>query len=59
MQRLLIVTMALAATAAPVAAQTTTSKLARAKGWYLDYEAGREEARRTGKPLLVVFRCEP
>jgi hypothetical protein len=59
MQRLLFVTLALAASATPASAQTATSKLARAKGWHLSYEAGRDEARRTGKPLLVVFRCEP
>lgn len=28
-------------------------------GWHTDYAAARAEARRTGKPLLVVFRCEP
>ena len=28
-------------------------------GWYTDYAAGKAEAKRTGKPMLVVFRCEP
>jgi hypothetical protein len=32
---------------------------ARKFGWYTDYAAARAEARKTGKPLLVVFRCEP
>jgi hypothetical protein len=25
--------------------------------WHEDYEQARAEARRTGKPLFVVFRC--
>lgn len=28
-------------------------------GWHNDYAAAKAEARRTGKPLLLVFRCEP
>jgi hypothetical protein len=28
-------------------------------GWYSDYEAARAEARRSGKPIFLVFRCEP
>ncbi len=28
-------------------------------GWQTDYAAARAEARRTGKPILLVFRCEP
>jgi hypothetical protein len=27
-------------------------------GWYSDYAAAKAEAQRSGKPLLVVFRCE-
>jgi hypothetical protein len=26
--------------------------------WIYDYTAGQEQARQTGKPLFVVFRCE-
>ena len=26
--------------------------------WMTDYEAARQLARRTGRPLFVVFRCE-
>jgi hypothetical protein len=29
------------------------------KGWFTSYEAARAEAQRRGKPLMVVFRCEP
>jgi hypothetical protein len=28
-------------------------------GWHTDYAAARAEARRTGKPIFLVFRCEP
>jgi hypothetical protein len=28
-------------------------------GWLTDYPAARAAARRAGKPVFVVFRCEP
>lgn len=28
-------------------------------GWESNYAAGLETARRTGRPLMVVFRCVP
>jgi hypothetical protein len=28
-------------------------------GWYTDYDAAKAEAKRTGKPMMLVFRCEP
>jgi hypothetical protein len=28
-------------------------------GWHTDYQSARAEARRTGKPIFLVFRCEP
>jgi hypothetical protein len=28
-------------------------------GWYADYAAATAEAKRTGKPIFLVFRCEP
>ena len=31
----------------------------RSTGWHTDYATARAEARRTGKPLFVTFRCEP
>lgn len=31
----------------------------KASGWHTDYAAARAEAKRTGKPLFVAFRCEP
>jgi hypothetical protein len=27
-------------------------------GWYLDFAQAKAEAKRTGKPMLVVLRCE-
>ena len=41
---------------APVFAQKVNPKAA---GWYTDYAAALAEAKRTGKPLFVAFRCEP
>ena len=54
MSRCLLV---LLATAAPVAAQDRGPP--RAFGWQSDYAAARAEAKRTGKPIFLVFRCEP
>jgi hypothetical protein len=28
-------------------------------GWSTDYAASKAEAKRTGKPIMLVFRCEP
>lgn len=28
-------------------------------GWQSSWESARAEARKSGKPLFVVFRCEP
>ena len=36
-----------------------TGKLAPTKGWLGNLETAREQSRRTGKPIFVVFRCEP
>ena len=32
---------------------------ASAAEWHKDYVTAKAEAKRTGKPLFVVFRCEP
>ncbi|MCC6420393.1 MAG: hypothetical protein IT429_19325 [Gemmataceae bacterium] len=34
-------------------------QVARAKGWFTSYAAARAAAQKSGKPLLVVFRCQP
>ncbi len=31
----------------------------KATGWYSNYATAKAEAKRTGKPLFVAFRCEP
>ena len=42
------------------AANAQPRKLDPAKyGWHTDYAAAKAEARRTGKPIFLVFRCEP
>lgn len=28
-------------------------------GWHTDYAMAKAEAKRTGKPIFLVFRCEP
>ncbi len=32
---------------------------ARRHGWLLSWDEGLQQARQTGKPLLVVLRCAP
>ena len=56
MPRLILLGAALLS-AAPALAQTKPD--ARKHGWLESYSAGKAEAQRSGKPLLVVFRCEP
>ena len=42
------------------AAEAAPPKVDPAKhGWYTDYAAAKAEAKRTGKSMLLVFRCEP
>ena len=43
---------------ANASAQSATA-VAKTKGWYADYAAARAEAKRTGRPMFLVFRCEP
>ena len=40
-------------------APAQTGKAAAKFGWHTDYDAAKAEARRTGKPIFLVFRCEP
>ena len=49
-----------AATVVPaVHAQTSASRQASQKGWYSELAPAMAEAKRSGKPLMVVFRCDP
>jgi hypothetical protein len=46
--------------AAPGLAIAQPRKLDPARhGWQSDYAEARAEAKRTGKPIFLVFRCEP
>ncbi len=56
---LVLAVLGLGAGAAPGQTPDAVARLARQKGWHADLEAGRAAARRSGKPLLVVFRCAP
>ncbi|QDU19285.1 hypothetical protein ETAA1_11910 [Urbifossiella limnaea] len=53
---------ALAAVAAAVllpAAAAAQNVDPKQHGWHTDYAAAKAEARRTGKPMMLVFRCNP
>ena len=44
----------------PASAAAAPPKFDAAKlGWHSDLAAGTAEAKRTGKPIFLVFRCEP
>jgi hypothetical protein len=44
----------------PTSAPAAPPKFDAAKlGWHADYAAATAEAKRTGKPIFLVFRCEP
>ena len=47
------------ATASATLAQSPASKIAAQKGWLTDLPAARAFAQKTGKPLMIVFRCDP
>jgi hypothetical protein len=57
MTRFLLGTAALLSTTALAPAQT--GKQAGRFGWHSSYESAKAEARKTGKPIFLVFRCEP
>ncbi len=40
-------------------AQSATTKIAASKGWLNNLDAAQALAQKTGKPLMVVFRCDP
>jgi hypothetical protein len=42
-----------------LAQQGANSKIAAQKGWLTSLDQAKAQAQKTGKPLLVVFRCEP
>ena len=52
-------TLLLTLTSAAFGQNSPHSKIAPKKGWLFDFNAARNQAQRTGKPLMVVFRCDP
>ena len=59
-RKILIAFIAGAMTAGPVMAQNSAaSKIAPQKGWLNDFNTAKAQAQNTGKPLMVVFRCDP
>lgn len=59
MQRWMIAFAGLLLAAPCASAQKSKGQNAAKHGWHNSWESARAEARRTGKPLFVVFRCEP
>ena len=41
------------------AQNSAASKIAPEKGWHSDFDSAKAQAQQTGKPLLVIFRCDP
>jgi hypothetical protein len=40
-------------------AQSAATKIAPQKGWLTDLSAATALAQKSGKPLMMVFRCDP
>ena len=57
--RFLVTVGVLLASAGAALSQSPASKLVPQKGWLTDLEAAKAQAKKTGKPLMVVFRCDP
>ena len=55
---LLAATMLATAAVPSMAQKPRVQKIDGLVNWVYDYEQGRKLARRTGKPMFVVFRCE-
>ncbi len=60
MTRVLLVGLALAAPSfSPTPVHTQLRSDATANNWHSNYDEARATARRTNKPMMVVFRCVP
>jgi len=55
---LLAATMLATTAVSSMAQKPPVQKIDGLVNWVYDYEQGRKLARRTGKPMFVVFRCE-
>ena len=45
--------------ATPASAQSKASQAAKQFGWHTNLEGAKTAARQTGKPIFLVFRCDP
>ena len=41
------------------AQNSATSKIAPQKGWLSDLSAAKAKAQKSGKAMMVIFRCDP
>ena len=57
--RMLLTLLATTTILEPLAAQSPASRVAAKMGWHSSLDSARTEARKTGKPLMVVLRCDP
>lgn len=45
--------------ASTAAAQSPATRMAPGKGWLSDLNKAKTQAAAAGKPLMIVFRCDP
>jgi hypothetical protein len=43
----------------PVLAQSKATQLTKEYGWHVNLDGAKTTARQTGKPIFLVFRCDP
>ena len=43
----------------PVWAQSKATQLTKEYGWHVNLDGAKTTARQTGKPIFLVFRCDP
>jgi hypothetical protein len=44
---------------APATAQSNATRLTKQFGWHTDLDGAKTAARQAGKPIFLVFRCDP
>ena len=49
----------LAANGPALAQQSRATQVAKDFGWHVNLEGAKTTARQTGKPIFLVFRCDP
>lgn len=57
--RILLSALAVLTSASFATAQSPATKVAPQKGWLNNVAAAKTQAQKSGKPLMVVFRCDP